>query len=435
MLQDLHHVETSIPVPLKHILPQRFTTQLLVQTLRKIDQLPRSTEASVRESADSRIIELIPGLQDVRKKTLPQMYFEDCSVFRGTYGRVNPLFQHPEDAVLFIWKPGDYDHVYFMFVSQLYPHHEQFKIHEWSVIVFSREMTGAIKRRVADPPTQGGTPQNDDGPIHPDQHGDVPIIDDDDMSSGDEPDDPLDDDNQPDYSTGPDPDDDDYQEYIIPDDYGPPPDDDLDMPGIQDSGETHQPSSPSTPFSNPDIPIEEIADPGQDDDSPPGPDPTSEPIRVQRKQRQISTDSTDALPKAKAKVIIKRPKVQLPGHVKPISVPTQKPYDEEDEGPSHDPTASSSNDNTIPLPTATPTSFTPGDVAQPAQQQSSQGTPELVSSQNDDDETEPYETDDTPVLTEEDIAQLQEEDVDTEPYTSDQSHFVDIDGDGTVFSL
>ena len=170
------------------------------------------------------------------------------------------------------------------------------------------------------------------------------------------------------------------------------------MPGIQDSGETHQPSSPSTPFSNPDIPIEEIADPGQDDDSPPGPDPTSEPIRVQRKQRQISTDSTDALPKAKAKVIIKRPKDQLPGHVKPISVPTQKPHDEEDEGPSHDPTASSSNDNTIPLPTTTPTSFMPGDFAQPAQQQSSRETPELVSSQNDDDETEPYETDDTPVL-------------------------------------
>ena len=199
------------------------------------------------------------------------------------------------------------------------------------------------------------------------------------------------------------------------------------MPGIQDSGETHQPSSPSTPFSNPDIPIEEIADPGQDDNSPPGPDPTSEPIRVQRKQRQISTDSTDALPKAKAKEIIKRPKVQLPGHVKPISVPTQKHDDEGDEVPSHDPNASSSNDNSIPLPTTTPISFMPGHFSQPAQQQSSQGTPELVSSRNDDDETEPHETDDTPVSTEEDIAQFQEEDVDTEPYTSDHSHFVDID--------
>ena len=69
-----------------------------------------------------------------------------------------------------------------------------------------------------------------------------------------------------------------------------------------------------------------------------------------------------------------------------------------------------------------------GFTKQPAQQQSSQGTPELVSSQNDDDETEPYETDDTPVLTEDDIAQLQEEDVDTEPYTSDHSHFVNVDG-------
>ena len=92
LLQGSHHVETSIPVPLKHILPQ---TQLLIQALRKIDQLPRSTKASVREQTDPRIIELIPGLQDIRKKTLPQMYFEDCSVFRGTYGRVNPLFQHP----------------------------------------------------------------------------------------------------------------------------------------------------------------------------------------------------------------------------------------------------------------------------------------------------------------------------------------------------
>jgi hypothetical protein len=35
------------------------------------------------------------------------------------------------------------------------------------MIVFSREMTGAIKRRVEYPPTQGSTPQNDDDPIHP----------------------------------------------------------------------------------------------------------------------------------------------------------------------------------------------------------------------------------------------------------------------------
>ena len=79
------------------------------------------------------------------------------------------------------------------------------------MIVFSREKTGAIKRRVEDPPTQGSTPPNGDDPIHPDQHGDVPPNNDDEMLSGDEPEDPLDDDNQPDYNTGPDPDHDDNQ--------------------------------------------------------------------------------------------------------------------------------------------------------------------------------------------------------------------------------
>ena len=182
---------------------------------------------------------------------------------------------------------------------------------------------------------------------------------------------------------------------------------------IQDLGEPHDPSSPSNPFSNPDVPSGEIDGPGQDDDPSPGPDPTAEPIRLQRKQRQISVDWTDALPKAKAKVIIKRANVQLPGHVQPMSVPTPK-YDEEDEGPSHDPQASSSKDHSIPLPRATPTSPVPGEHAQ-------QGAPELVFSQNDD-ETESCDIDETPVLTEEEIAQLQEE---------DRSHFVDIDD--TVF--
>jgi len=60
-----------------------------------------------------------------------------------------------------------------MFVSQLYPHHEQFHINDWRMIVFSREMTGAIKRRVEDPPTQGNTPPDDGDTVHPDQHGDM----------------------------------------------------------------------------------------------------------------------------------------------------------------------------------------------------------------------------------------------------------------------
>ena len=93
--------------------------------------------------------------------------------------------------------------------------------------------------------------------------------------------------------------------------------------------------------------------------------------------------------------------------------------------------ASSSSDPSIPPPTTTPTSFMPGDFSQPDQNQSPQGTPEMVPAQDYDDQTEPNDTDGTPVLSEEEIAQLQEEDADTEPYNSDHPHFVD--SDGTVF--
>ena len=55
----------------------------------------------------------------------------------------------------------------------------------WSMIVFSREMAGAIKRRVEAPLTHENIPPDNDDPIHPDQHGDVPQNDDD-MLSGDE---------------------------------------------------------------------------------------------------------------------------------------------------------------------------------------------------------------------------------------------------------
>eukprot|EP00435_Cladocopium_sp_Y103_P064779 s194_g26.t1 len=72
----------------------------------------------------------------------------------------------------------------------------------------------------------------------------------------------------------------------------------------------------------------------------------------------------------------------------------------------------------------------PGEYAQQEPQQKTLRTKELISS-HDDDATEPYNTDNTPVLTEEEIAQLQEEDVDTEPYQSNHSHLLDFDG--TVF--
>ena len=130
LLRDSSEEVTSIPVPLRHIFPQKFTTSVLIQTLRKIDLLAHGTEVSVKESTDLKIQELIPGLQEMRRRTLPHMYFEACSLFRGTFGRVYPFFQHPEDSVLLMWRLGDYDHVYFMFVTQLYPHFSEFDVRE-----------------------------------------------------------------------------------------------------------------------------------------------------------------------------------------------------------------------------------------------------------------------------------------------------------------
>ena len=36
---------------------------------------------------------------------------------------------------------------YFMFMSQLYPHYREFHVHNWSMIVYSKETTGAINKK------------------------------------------------------------------------------------------------------------------------------------------------------------------------------------------------------------------------------------------------------------------------------------------------
>ena len=113
-----------------------------------VDALPQRSEFDVTTSSDSRIVSLIPGLKEIRRRTLPQMYFKRCKVHRGTFGRVHPPFNSEDDAVLIMWKPGKYQQVFFMFVSQLSPHHEQFLIDHWSMIVFEAETTGAVKRVV-----------------------------------------------------------------------------------------------------------------------------------------------------------------------------------------------------------------------------------------------------------------------------------------------
>ena len=416
LLRDLDTRNVDIPVPLRHILPQKFSTPSLVSTLRMIDSLPVGTEVSVRESTNERIVELTPGLQNIRQKTLPQMYFEACSVFRGTYGRVNPLFSHPEDAVMIIWKPGEYGKIYFMFMSQLYPHYKEFHVHNWSMIVYSTETTGAIRRRVDNPPVTGGqipphAPVEVDGhdPIHPDDHGppvheDIDFPSEDVDDSGEQDDDegmndpPAD---QP--SSG--------QPPMFPP-YPPP-----SYPPV-----VNVPVQPQPQFDNPDETIEQVMQPVADEDTSSDDRTLTEPIRLQMKQRHVSHDSDDKPPKAKAKVQVKKQKVQLPGHQQAIVPPPVKPpkFEDEDETPS----ASSSHDQAVPLPTTTPHSFTPSpavpeDTADYDTPES--GSQETIQYHDPEDETE------EPVLNEEEIEHLQSED--SESTRQYDSEFVQFDGD------
>ena len=89
---------------------------------------------------------MIPGLQTVRRMTLPQMYSESCSIFCGTYGRVNPLFSLPDNSAILVWNPGSYHRIFFMLMSQLYPHYKEFQANKWNIIAFSTETSGAKRR-------------------------------------------------------------------------------------------------------------------------------------------------------------------------------------------------------------------------------------------------------------------------------------------------
>ena len=174
-------------------------------------------------------------------------------------------------------------------------------------------------------------------------------------------------------------------------------------------------------FSNPDetiVAMQPVADEESSSEEPQIP----EPERVEIKQRHVSHDADEKPRKAKAKVEIKRQKVQLPGHQEPTVPPTVKPPNDEDDEPH--PTASSSNDPTIPLPTTTPHSFTP---AQPGEDDDTYNTPQ--SSQD----TIPYQDVETeePIITEDDVEHLQSNASDeTQPYDSE---FVNFQGDYFVF--
>ena len=173
-------------------------------------------------------------------------------------------------------------------------------------------------------------------------------------------------------------------------------------------------------FPNPDETVEQVMQPVADEESSSEDPHVTEPERVEIKQRHVSHDSDEKPPKAKAKVQIKKEKIQLPGHQNPIEVPTVKPPNDEEDDEPH-PTAASSNDPTIPLPTTTPHSFTP---AQPEDADRVYNTPQ--SSQDTIIPFQDVEREDL-ISTEDDVDHLNSNGSDdTQSY---ESEFVNFDGD------
>ena len=129
----------KLPRSLQFVSPQRFVTSSLVQALGEIDRLLPGTELEIHTSTSKQALSLKPSLKSVRVLTLPHMEFEFCNVYRGTFGKTLPLLQRHPDAVVILWNPNDYDHVFFVTLSQLIPCLKQMNADHWSMIVFWSE--------------------------------------------------------------------------------------------------------------------------------------------------------------------------------------------------------------------------------------------------------------------------------------------------------
>ena len=123
----LRQDKSKLPRSLQFVSPQRFVTSSLIQTWSEIDRLLPGTELEIHTSTSGQALSLRPSLKNVRVLTLPHMEFEFCNVYRGT------------DAVVILWNLKDYDHVFFVTLSQLLPCLKDMSADHWSMIVFWNE--------------------------------------------------------------------------------------------------------------------------------------------------------------------------------------------------------------------------------------------------------------------------------------------------------
>ena len=131
--------KSKLPRSLQFVSPQRYVTSSLIQTLSEIDRLLPGAKLEIHTSTSSQALSLRPSLKNVRVLTLPHMEFEFCNAYRGTFGKTLPLMQRHPDAVVILWNLKDYDHVFFVKLSQLLPCLKDMSADHWSMIVFRNE--------------------------------------------------------------------------------------------------------------------------------------------------------------------------------------------------------------------------------------------------------------------------------------------------------
>ena len=100
LINKMKHFSDKLPVGHQYVLPQRFVTSSLIQSLKKVDSMRLGVEVEINSSTDEIARELRPLMQNVRVMTLPHLSFEHCSVYRGTLGKVSPVLQKDPASVV-----------------------------------------------------------------------------------------------------------------------------------------------------------------------------------------------------------------------------------------------------------------------------------------------------------------------------------------------
>ena len=159
LVRKMKPLSDKLPVGHRYVLPQRFATSSLIQSLKKVDSTRPGVEVESNSSTEDIARELRPSRR-IRVLTLLHLSFEHCSVYRGTLGKVSPVLQEDPASVALMWEPGDFENVFSALVNQLRTFYEKFDLTKWSFIGFSGETTAKLLRNVPTDEGSGGSHDN-----------------------------------------------------------------------------------------------------------------------------------------------------------------------------------------------------------------------------------------------------------------------------------